>query len=173
MLAAVLKLTILEVVTSVSGEAINAESVPSEASRGSSAHRSELKAKAKADMSSFLDGGGHYLSDISCLAGEKLELGDLSLDLKGLVSELLGVDELLLVQDVPCGGHGQAEAETKEDQGLHCVSVSSAELLTTEPYPLYIPRPTGSNWLGNGSTCDPIPVLFIRLLRKHLLQNEL
>jgi len=96
-LGVVLRLTILEVVASITSEAVYAESVPSEASGGSCAHRTQLEAKSEADMSSFLEWGGHNLSYISCLAGEKLELSDLSLDLESLVPELLGVKELLLV----------------------------------------------------------------------------
>ena len=80
-LAVVLRLTILEVVFSVSGEPVSAESVPSEASRGSSAYRSKLEAKAEAEMSFLLDRGSHNLNYISCLAGEKLKLSDLCLDL--------------------------------------------------------------------------------------------
>ena len=68
------------------------------------------------------DGCRHDLSHISGLAGEKLELGDLPLDLECLVPELLGVKELLLVQDMP-GGHVQAKAEAEEDQVLHSLSV--------------------------------------------------
>ena len=124
-----LRLTILEVVAPIPGEAVSTKAVPSEASRGTGADRTELETEPEADMSSFY--GGENLRHVSCLAGEEPELGDLSLDLKCLVPELLGVYELLLVQDVPGGGRGQAEAEAKDDQVLHCVSVSAAELMTT------------------------------------------
>ena len=130
-LAVVLRLTILQVVAPVPGEAVSTDAVPPEAGGGSGADRTELEAEPETEMSWFLKGGGENLWHVSCLAGEKLKLGDLSLDLKCLVPELLGVNELLLVQEVPGGGRGQAEAEAKDDQILHCVSVSAAELMTT------------------------------------------
>ena len=73
------RLTILEIIAPVTGEA-----------------------KPEVDMR---DGGGHNINYVVCLTGEKIELGDFPLYLECLVPELLGVKELLLVQDVP-GGHG-------------------------------------------------------------------
>ena len=120
-----LRLTVLEIVASVTCEAVSTE-----AGRGSGTDRSELEAESKAEMPSLVKRGGDNFSHVSCLAGEKLELGHLSLDLECLVPERLGVNELLLVQDVSGGGHGEAEAAAKDDQVLHCVSVSCAELMT-------------------------------------------
>ena len=122
-MAVVLRLTILEVVTSVSSEPVSAEAVPSEPGRGSGTYRSKLEAKTESEMSSFLDRGGHNLNYISFLASEKLKLGHLCLDFKGVVPELLGVDELILVQDVSGGGCGQRNSEAEDDQVPHFSSV--------------------------------------------------
>ena len=90
--------------------------VPAQPRAGPRPHRAEVEAEAQGEVAALAEGGGLHVG--VALAGLQVEPRHLPLHLQGLVSESLGVEELLLVEDVAGGGGGEG-GEAQQCEGPH------------------------------------------------------
>ena len=113
-LAAVAGVVVLPGVARVPGA--RPQPVPAQPRAGPRPHRAEVEAEAQGEVAALAEGGGLHVG--VALAGLQVESRHLPLHLQRLVSEGLGVEELLLVEDVAGGGGGEG-GEAQQCEGPH------------------------------------------------------
>ena len=111
-LGVVLRAAVGEIVLPVTGIGVESHSVLPNSAGYPEADRSHLKSEAKSEMSSFVERS--WLNIVAVLLG-----GEGSLHSQGLLPELLGVLQLLLVQGEPGPGRDCRQESAAKDVALH------------------------------------------------------